>query len=384
MPLAVFGLLAPFTLAHADPLDDVVRAAMARDHVPGVAVGIVRNGKLVVSRGYGLADMEAEEKVTPETAFLLASMSKQFTAAAILMLAAEGKLSIDDPVSKYVEGTPAAWSGITLRHLLGHQSGIHDIVAVPGYDFYNRWSQKAILAKLSPLPLDSAPGERFRYSNSGYYLLGWTVEKVSGRTLAEFVQKRIFRPAGMDHTRYFRYTDVIPHRAHAYAWGEGGYVNEWSGRPAAADGSGAVVSTILDWAKWDAALDAGSPVSQAIQAQMAAHGNLNDGKSSPYGFGWYDDGEGRVHHTGGSYGFSSAFIRDPKRRLTVVVLRNAKGGPVLEMAKGILAEFVRSTQATTGILPVGREAGSAPLKEAPRATPRRARTSAAAPSRQGG
>ena len=348
------GLLGP---AQADPIDDVVQAAMAQDHIPGIAIGIVKDGRLVVSRGYGLADLEADEKVVPETAFLLASMSKQFTAAAILMLAAEGKLSIDDPVAKYVQGTPPAWAGVTLRHLLGHQSGVPEIVYLPGFDFFNRWDQKAILAKLGPLPLDFLPGERFKYSNPGYYLLGWTVERVSGKSLAEFVQERIFKPARMENTRYFRYTDVIPHRAHAYAWRSGGYVNEWAGRPAAADGSGAVVSTVLDWARWDAALDAGFPVSRAIQAQMSAHGTFNDGKPSPYGFGWYDDdGDGRVHHTGGSYGFSSAFIRDPKRHVTIVVLRNAKGGPVLEMAKAVLAAF----EAT---LPPARTSAVAPAAE---------------------
>lgn len=341
MCLRVFSVALWFSpsFSRADAIDDLVRNAMAKEHIPGVAVGVIRSGKLVLARGYGKADLEADEAVTPETEFLLASMSKQFCAESILMLAAEGKLSLDDPISKYVDGTPEGWKVITLRQLLGHQSGIHDIIDVPGYDFYNQWSKEAVLAKLAPLPLDFTPGDRFKYSNSGYYLLGWTVERVSGMPLAEFARKRIFEPAGMSHTRYFRYQEIMPRRAHAYAWKEDHFINEWPERPAAADGSGAVVSDLEDWAKYDAALDAGFPVSKAIQAQMAAHGTLNGGKPSPYGLGWYDDGEGRVHHTGGSYGFSTVFLRDPVQHVTVVILRNAKGGPVLEMARLVLRAF---------------------------------------------
>ena len=332
-----------FRFACADAIDDIVKAAMAKEHIPGVAVGVIRDGKLVVARGYGTADLEADEPVVPETEFLIASMSKQFCAESILLLAAEGKLSIDDPVSKYVEGTPESWSKITLRNLLSHQSGIPDIVSVDGFSFLDpTWTQRRILAKLAPLPLDFAPGDRFFYSNSNYYLLGWTVERVGGMSLAEFARKRIFEPAGMVHTRYSRYADLVPKRARAYLWHEasGTYTNEWAGRPPAADGSGAVITTLADWARYDASLDAGFPIPKAIQAQMATGAPFNDGKRSKYGFGWYDDGGGAVHHTGGSYGFSTVFLRDPKRHLTVVVFRNAKGGPVLEMGRAIMAAYL--------------------------------------------
>ena len=378
-PLILLALLPVF--ARADAIDDLVRTAMAKEHIPGVAVGVIRSGKLVLARGYGKADLEADEPVTSDTAFLLASMSKQFCAESILMLQAEGKLSLDDPVSQYVEGTPPSWAGITLRDLLGHRSGIHDIIDVPGYDFFDRWSKEAILAKLAPLPLDFKPGDRFKYSNSGYYLLGWTVERASGMPLAEFARKRIFGPAGMERTRYFRYTDLVPHRARAYAWKDDHFVNEWSGRPVAADGSGAVVSTLGDWAKYDAALDAGFPISKAIQAQMATHGTLSGGRPSPYGLGLYDDGEGRVHHTGNSYGFSTVFLRDPVRHVTVVVLRNAKGGPVLEMGKAVMSAYLRG-QEGTGRMPMRRWTGDAAWKAAPQATPRPGRTVAAGPRRR--
>ena len=357
--LAGMGALPSF--ARADPIDDVVRAAMAREHIPGVAVGIIRDGKLVVARGYGTADLEADEPVVPETEFLIASMSKQFCAESILLLAAEGRLSIDDPVSKYVEGTPAAWAKVTLRNLLSHQSGIHDIVTVEGFSFLDpTWTPRRILAKLAPLPLDFAPGDRFLYSNSNYYLLGWTVERVSGMSLAEFARTRVFEPAGMAHTRYSRYADLVPRRARAYLWHDasGGYTNEWSGRPPAADGSGAVITTLGDWARYDASLDAGFPISKAIQAQMGTGARFNDGTRSKYGFGWYDDGDGVVHHTGGSYGFSTVFIRDPKRHLTVVVFRNAKGGPVLQMGRDVLAAFDPTPRpGRSGGAGTGRRAG---------------------------
>lgn len=341
LPAAFFAVAAS---AFSDPIDDIVKSAMAKDHIPGIAVGVIKDGKLVVARGYGTADLEAEEPVVPDTEFLIASMSKQFCAESILLLAADGKLSIDDPISKYVEGTPESWSKVTLRHLLSHQSGIHDIVSVQGFSFLDpTWTPARILGKLSPLPLDFSPGDRFFYSNSNYYLLGWTVEKVSGMSLAEFARKRIFEPAGMTHTRYSRFADLVPKRAHAYLWHEDrqAYSNEWAGRPTAADGSGAVITTLGDWAKYDAALDAGLPIPKAVQDQMGTGATFNNGIKSKYGFGWYDDGNGAVHHTGGSYGFSSVFLRDPNLHVTVVVFRNAKGGPVLEMGREIMAAFTK-------------------------------------------
>ncbi len=360
-PALVLASLLAASSAYADPIDDVVKATMAKEHIPGVAVGVIKDGKLVVARGYGTADLEADEPVVPETEFLIASMSKQFCAESILLLAAEGKLSIDDPISKYVEGTPESWSKITLRNLLSHQSGIHDIVSVEGFSFLDpTWTPRRILAKLSPLPLDFDPGDRFFYSNWNYYLLGWTVEKVSGMSLAEFARKRIFEPVGMTHTRYSRYADLVPRRARAYLWHEGTqtYTNEWAGRPPAADGSGAVITTLADWAKYDASLDAGSPISKAIQTQMGTGVPFNSGVRSKYGFGWYDDGDGAVHHTGGSYGFSTVFIRDPKRHVTVVVFRNAKGGPVLEMGRDIMAAYDLTRQpARSGGAASGRQAG---------------------------
>ncbi len=340
LALVLASVLAP-SLAHADPIDNLIRASMAKDHIPGVAVGVIRDGKLVVARGYGVANLETNTPVTTDTVFRIASMSKQFCAAAILMLAAEGKLSVEDPVSKWVDGTPEAWKDVRLRHLLGHQSGIHEINDAKGYDFRDDDTPAELLAIMKAPPLDFRPGERFAYSNSNYALLGWIVQRASGQSLKAFVESRIFAPAGMANARYFRQDDVIPNRANAYRWRTDHYENGWPERSAALDGSGAALMTLADWAKWDAALDVGAPVSKAIQAQMGTAGTLVDGTRSKYGFGWYDDGEGRVHHTGSTYGFTSAFVRDPKRHLTVVVFRNANGGPALDMAKGVMDAYLK-------------------------------------------
>lgn len=340
-------LLAFSASARADAIDDLIKASMAKDHIPGVAVGVIRDGKLVVARGYGLANLETNAPVTPDTVFRIASMSKQFCAASILMLQAEGKLSIEDPVSKYIEEAPETWKDIKIRHLLGHQSGIHEINATKGYDFRDDYTPAQLLDLMKSGPLDFAPGTKFSYSNSGYYILGWIVQKTSGMSLKGFVETRIFAPAGMTHTSYFRQDDVIPNRADAYRWIKDHYENGWPERSAAGDGSGAALTTLGDWAKWDAALDAGTPVSKTIQTQMATGGSFNDGTRSKYGFGWYDDGEGRVHHTGSSYGFTSAFIRDPKRRLTVVVFRNSNGGPALAMAQGVMDAFESDQRPTS-------------------------------------
>lgn len=326
-------------LAHGDPIDDAIRASMAKDHIPGVAVGVIKDGKLVVARGYGIANLEDGAAVTPETVFRIASMSKQFCAESILMLAAEGKLSLDDPVSKYVEGTPEAWKEIRIRHLLGHQSGIHEINETKGYDFRDDYTQGQLLDLMKAGALDFEPGTRFSYSNSGYYILGWIVQRVSGQTLAAFAQARIFGPLGMTHTSYYRQIDLVPGRADAYRWATDHYTNGWPERSATGDGSGAVLTTLADWAKYDAALDAGTLVPKTMQAQMAFGTPFKDGKRSPYGFGWYESAEGAVFHTGSSYGFTSAFIRDPKSHVTVVVFRNSNGGPALDMANAVRTAF---------------------------------------------
>jgi D-alanyl-D-alanine carboxypeptidase len=344
--LYAFALITAFQTAKADPIDDLIKASMAKDHILGVAVGIIRDGKLLTARAYGSANFETNTPVTTETVFRIASMSKQFCAASILMLQAEGKLSIDDPISKYIEGTPETWSKVTLRHLLGHQSGIPDILSVKGFSFETRDTQKSILALLRPLRLSFAPGEKFSYSNSGYYLLGWVVEKVSGQPLADFARERLFKPAGMDKTSYFRVGNIVPNRAAGYYWKEDHYENALPTRPTVGDGSGAVLTTLGDWAKWDAALDVGAPLSKSIQAAMTTGGMFNDGTKSKYGFGWYDDGGGAVHHTGSTHGFTSAFIRDPKRHLTVVVLRNSGANGSLKMAQDVLAAFSPSPRQT--------------------------------------
>ena len=334
---ALSVLAAAFLLAAAwaDPIDDLVRAAMAKDHIPGVAVGVIKDSRLVVARGYGIANLETGTPVTPDTVFRIGSMSKAFTAAAILMLAEKGKLSIEDPVSKWVDDTPKGWKGVRLRHLLGHQSGIPEINDAKGYDFRDDLRQGELLRLMAGRPVESEPGARFAYSNSNYALLGWAVQKASGRSLKEFVEGEIFSPAAMAHTRYFRQDDVVPNRADAYRWIGDHYENGWPERSAALDGSGAVLTTLGDWARWDAALDTGAPVSRAVQLQMGTAGTFDDGTRSKYGFGLYVDGGGVVHHTGSTYGFTSAFIRDPVNRLTVVVLRNSNGGSALEMANAV-------------------------------------------------
>ncbi len=336
---AVVALASCSALVAADGIDDLIKSAMAKDHIPGVAVGVIKDGKLVVSRGYGIANIETSLPVTTDSVFRIASMSKEFCAASILMLQAEGKLSVDDPISKYVEGTPESWKGITLRHLLGHQSGIHDILDVKSYSFETKYSQKQIVKLLARLPLDFEPGTKFSYSNSGYYMLGWVVEKVSGQSLADFATARILKPAGMTTASYFRYGTIVPSRANGYYWNVDHFENAWPTRPEVGDGSGAVLASLGDWLAWDRALDKGEPVSPAIQAQMGTAGRFKDGSLSTYGMGWYADGDGKVHHTGSTHGFTSAFLRDPKRHLTVVVFRNSGATGSLKMARDVLAAF---------------------------------------------
>lgn len=336
--------LAAASGARADAVDDYIRGRMAEDHLPGVALAIVRDGKIVKAAGYGVANLETGTPVAPDTVFRIASMSKQFCAAAVLLLEKENKLRLDDSVRTYLPDAPASWQPVTLRHLLTHTSGIANVTEQPDFHFDREYDEKRLLTFLAAKPLVSAPGEKFHYSNSNYAILGWVVHRVSGEPLAKFVQERIFAPLGMAASGYPRWPDLVPHRANGYRWDRDHYRNAWPNRPTGMDGSGAIMTDVLDLAKWDAALNADLPLGGDLKRQMWTSMTLNDGKKTGYGFGWYVK-PGEEHHTGETSGFTSAILRDTRDRLTVVLLRNAQAPGALPMAREVLRRYLAASGA---------------------------------------
>ncbi len=267
---------------------------------------VARNGKPVFRQGFGMADQEWNAANTPDTKFRLGSNTKQFTATAILQLAEQGKLSVDDPVSKYYPDAPAAWSKITIKHLLTHTSGIPTYTAIPkGFDteFKLHHTPEELIKLTRDKPLDFEPGSKSAYDNSGYILLGYIIEKVSGQPYADYVQAHIFGPLGMKNSGYDSSERIIPLRASGYQPGpDGAWINTPFLDMSVPYAAGSLYSTVDDMLIWDQALLQDKPLKAASLQQMYTdYGHA-------YGFGWVIDkqfGKDRVSHSGGVNGFVS-------------------------------------------------------------------------------
>jgi CubicO group peptidase (beta-lactamase class C family) len=307
--------------------------ALMRDYtgdVPGAAVLVLRDGEPLVRRGYGLADLEAGTPVTPDTNFRLASVSKQFTAAAIVLLAQDGKLSLDDPVRKWLPSLPDVAEPITLRHLLTHSAGLVDYedLMAPDASDHGALEQIHDIDVLHLLERESrlyfAPGTGYRYSNGGYALLALVVGNASGRDFATFLRERIFQPLGMSHTvAYENGISTVANRAYGHSLADGKWVRTDQSSTSAVLGDGGIYASIDDLARWDAALYDDRLLSDASRADaFDLHTPIHDEADvDGYGYGWRIHGE-VLWHSGETMGFRNVIVRWPKRHFTVVVLTN--------------------------------------------------------------
>lgn len=285
---------------------------------------VTKDGAPVFRQGFAMANREWDVPNTPDTKFRLGSITKQFTAAAVLLLAEDGKLSVDDPVSKFYPAAPAAWSKVTIKHLLTHTSGIPSYTSIPG--FFDKSSKLPLspveIVKLTQdKPLEFEPGSKFQYDNTAYVLLGVVIEKASGQAYADFLRTRIFTPLGMNDTGYDVSATVLRHRASGYQPGlEGQLVNADYLDMNLPHAAGSLYSTVDDLSKWDRAIVAGKLLKPA--SWTAAFTDYGHG----YGYGWFLNKLGqhrRIQHGGGINGFSAALQRYPDDGLAVVVLGNA-------------------------------------------------------------
>jgi CubicO group peptidase (beta-lactamase class C family) len=325
-----FVLVAGTQIASADKIDDYIRKEMARQRIPGLALGVVHEGKLVKSSGYGIADLDNDVKVTPETVFETASITKQFTATLIMMLVEEGKLRLDDKINLHLPNPPEKWKDITVRNLLNHTGGLARL----GNDFKS-------LVRLLDVPTEAmyaaakedamlgAPGVASNYSDVGYFLLGMIIEKATGKKYGDALSERILTPLGMKSSRIL--DQLLPYKnlAKGYTIYSG---PEVKGVPMVVNirrvsqrgltSHYGLFSTVGDLAKWDAALYTDSPITQASLRQMWSPTVLNDGTKFPYGFGW--NIANRLSH---EYYFHAGItgtmiLRIPKLKLSVIVLTN--------------------------------------------------------------
>jgi CubicO group peptidase (beta-lactamase class C family) len=311
-------------LGRADQVDDYVRKTMDQHRIPGVALTVIQGGKTVKTHAYGLANLELNVPVKPETVFEIGSLTKQFTAAGILLLAQEGKLSVDDKLSRHLTNTPESWREITLRHLLSHTSGLRSYTGLDGFELRRHLTQAQFIAAIGALPLEFQPGGSWKYCNTGFNLLGYVIENVSGRSYWEFMSERIFRPLGMNDTTNRLPSLVIHNRAAGYEQTNRVWINRDYDLTDVFS-AGGLVSTLGDLARWNAALERDDLLSAQSKQQMWTPVKLNSAKATKYGFGWFIDtleGRRNIGHSGSTSGFSASIQRFPDDKLALIVLTN--------------------------------------------------------------
>jgi len=324
--------------ARADQVDEYIEAQMRAQHIPGLSLAVVQAGKVVKTKGYGLASIELNVHATPDTVYQLQSITKSFVACGIMLLAEDGKLGLDDKITNYLSGLPPAWSSVTVRHLLTHTSGIPNFISDQGSGKeIIAFAQKAssseeIIGWAAGRPLKFAPGEGRRYSSTGYHLLGMVIEKVSGKPWGQFLHERIFAPLGMTRTRVWSTADIIPNRASGYT-NFGSLQNGLWFTPAYMESAaGGLGSTVQDMARWESALQAGTILKLPTLAQMEVPIKLNNGSivqgndGTRYGLGWdlqTYQGHSIMGHGGDHLsGFTANFSRFTDDKLAVIVLTN--------------------------------------------------------------
>lgn len=300
------------------------------------AVLVAQNGKVLIDKGYGSANLEWDIPDSPSTKFRLGSITKQFTAASILLLEERGKLKTDDLVKQYMPDAPAAWDKITIFNLLTHTSGIPSFTSFPDYRSTEAaaTTPEKLVGRFRDKPLNFQPGEKWEYSNSGYVLLGYLLEKISGQTYKDFIQDNIFKPLGMNDSGYDSNAAIIPHRASGYTPTPTGIVNAGYIDMTIPFSAGALYSTTEDLLRWEQGLFGGKVISPASLTKMTTP------FKSDYAFGLGVrtlNGHKLIDHGGGIEGFNTQMSYYPDDKLTVIVLSNLNGSAPAEMAPKLAA-----------------------------------------------
>lgn len=337
-------LLAVTAAAQTAEVDAHIRAEMEKQRVPGLSLAVVKDGKIVRAEGYGTANLEHNIAARPETVYKIGSISKQFLAAGILVLAQDGKLSLGDPVHKYFTDAPETWRGITIRHLLLHTSGLPR--ESPAFNPFQIQPDAELIKAAYKAPLLFAPGTKWEYCNLGYFMLAEIILRVSGRPWTEFMTQRVFAPVGMKSTRETTVHDLVPGRADGYVWRDRRQRNADDFRAVRA--SGAFISTVLDLAKWEAALDGDQVLKAETRTEMwkptaETPRKFKDGTSQYYGYGWFlatTEGRREIFHGGSLPGFRAFMIRYPDERLTIIILANGDGAVPEAIARSVAGFYL--------------------------------------------
>ena len=339
-------------VVRADKVDDYLKSEMAHRRIPGLSVAVLRDGKVVRAKGYGLASVEVSVPATAETIYPIGSLSKQFTATAILLLVQAGKVRLDDPMGKYLADLPQTWQAVTVRDLLNQTSGIPEWVPDPDKDpLLKAYPLAEIVRHAAEKPLAFLPGTSYAYSNTNYNLLAGIIEKVSGKPYGDFLQERLFKPLGMSATGTYDPQEAVKGRSAGYDRSQGiVYNNVIFYDPSYLAGAGGLQSTVGDLVKWDVAVSGGRVLPVSVMSQAWTPPSLPDGAKTDYGMGWIRqtvNGHRIVWHNGAIPGAMAFLGRFPDDHLTIVILSNLfpldgldDRYPFLPLGQGVAACYV--------------------------------------------
>lgn len=350
---------------HNDVIDEYVQTEIRRQDIPGVAIGIFKNGKVLRAQGHGLANLEHQVPVKPETVFQTASIGKMFTAIAVMLLVEDSKLSLDAPLTRYLPDAPTGWKAITLRHLLNHTSGIGE----PDLDFKQDYGDDELLRLIHASKPEFEPGRRWSYSNAGYIAAGIIIGKACGQHYGQVLRQRVFEPSGMRTARLLSHIDIVPNRASGYepaptsacehrARRRGARSTlknqDWVSASLNQTADGGLQMSVLDFARWDGVVARRGLLKHQSWRQVFSPAPLNDGTCHAYGFGWelprqdpLDAAAGVprfIGHNGAWQGFCSDYRRDDANGLSFVVLANASHADAEGLLQGIAERFDKRYQ----------------------------------------
>ncbi|MEN8375062.1 MAG: serine hydrolase domain-containing protein [Gemmatimonadota bacterium] len=342
----------------AGEVDALAAMRLQEPGAVGFSVAVARGGRMLLAKGYGLADLEHDVAADAETSFRIGSVTKQFTAAAIMRLLEQGKLSLDDELTRYYPDYPTQGHTVTIRHLLTHTSGIKSYTGVG--EFWETGAARdlsadELLAYVDDADFDFTPGQQFKYSNTGYYMLGAIIEQASGVPYCEYLQNEFFTRLGLGRTRCDSNADIIPNRAQGYGLEDGKLVNDGLISMSNAGAAGMIISTAHDLVTWGMALIGGEVVGAESLEQMITPIILPSGASTGYGFG-LKRGETRGHrtigHGGGVFGFSAMLVHVPDEDLHIAVIANVFGeGTAQLLARDIAAAAFGADESVADLTP---------------------------------
>src|SRR5215208_4506268 len=324
-----------------DSVNSYITNEMKRQHIPGMSVVILRGDSVLLDRGFGLANVELGVPASDSTVYQSGSVGKQFTGAAVAMLAQRGRLRLEDRIVKWLPEGAGVWDSVTVRHLLTHTSGMAEYTDST-FDYRKDYTEDQLVRFAASRRLDFSPGDRWAYSNTGYLLLGVLIHRVTGRFYGDVLQDLIFSPLGMRTTRIISKADIVPNRAAGYQRVDGKLKNQdWVAPSLNTTADGSLYFSIKDLTRWAVSLNQARIPDSAVLQRAWTPVRLNDGGLYPYGFGWELSGQRghqRIGHTGSWQGFKTAIHRYPEFRLTVVALANlaqAEPGAIAEGIAGI-------------------------------------------------